>query len=227
MSASLNNECNTFLINGYSATDDLQGNYKFDNERIAYTAFSSFLIEAGKGQNIRDILELELTILENDLTRANSSEQKNSLASGCERMRGAIRASNNMSSYERFCIYLESCSLNSMDIAGLPLDGFRNTVPGQMTSIKNANSSNLAKHFKDFNSARIKNLKLAEKLYKEKQHEFMKRFCEENPDHQLAVNYMSKRCNQKHRQEFFSQADRKTETAEMEKVSQSKSHGRR
>lgn len=102
-----------------------------------------------------------------------------------------------MTSYKNFEKITKSYGIKTVDSRGLPLDGFRTTIPGQITSIRNINRDDKAQHLKDFNNARIDNLVYAEKLYKALQHKYMREFCEKNPNHQLSRNYLSIKANQK------------------------------
>ena len=112
------------------------------------------------------------------------------MQAGRERMESALGTLNSMSSYENFSIFVRSCGLKATDAQGLPKDGLRNSIPGQIISIRNLNRDERPQHLRDFNSARANNLKTALTLYKKLQHQHMHRFTSENPGHQLAQNYL-------------------------------------
>lgn len=188
---------NEFLVRCFYATDILSRTPQFLEEKEAFKKYTLYLYKEGEKHDVRNILKIEDTILEFRLSHTSDKKEISTLQAGRDRMESAIGALDNMSSYEKFVGSLKSYGIKTVDARGLPLDGFRTTVPGQITSIDNTNRDNKSQHLKDFNEARIENLRWAEKLYKALQHKYMQKFCRENPEHQLARNYMSKKANQK------------------------------
>lgn len=188
---------NEFLVRCFYTTDMLSRTPQFLEEREAFKKYTLYLYKEGEKHDVRNILKIEDTILEFRLNHTTDKKEMSTLQAGRDRMESAIGALDNMSSYEKFVGSLKSYGIKTVDARGLPLDGFRTTVPGQITSIDNTNRDNKAQHLKDFNEARIENLRWADRLYRALQHQYMQRFCRDNPEHQLARNYMSKKANQK------------------------------
>lgn len=197
MTSKIKQRNNNFLVRCLYTTELLSLTEEFKQEREAYKDYTVYLYKEGEKHDVRNILTIEDTILEFRLNHTTDKKEISTLQAGRDRMESAIGALDNMSSYEKFVGSLKSYGIKTVDARGLPLDGFRTTVPGQITSIDNTNRDNKSQHLKDFNEARIENLRWAEKLYKALQHKYMQKFCKENPEHQLARNYMSKKANQK------------------------------
>lgn len=197
MTSKIRQRNNNFLVRCLYSTEILSLTEEFKQEQEAYKEYTLYLYKEGEKQDVRNILKIEDTILEFRLNHTSDKKEISTLQAGRDRMESAIGALDNMSSYEKFVGSLKSYGIKTVDAHGLPLDGFRTTVPGQITSIDNINRDNKAQHLKDFNEARIENLRWADRLYRALQHQYMQRFCRENPEHQLARNYMSKKANQK------------------------------
>ena len=193
----LKQKINLLLVTSSVATQRTRETPQFKEEERAYNKFSVFLYKEGNKDNIKNILLLEDSILEFKLNSSDDSKERESLIAGRERLESAIGALNNVVSYKNFVVSLKSYGIKTVDRQGLPLDGFRTTIPGQIISIQNINRDDKARHLKDFNEARMANLSRAEKLYKSIQHAYMQRFIKDFPTHQLARNYMSIPSNQK------------------------------
>lgn len=136
------------------------------------------MYKEGEKQNINNILEIEDSILSFKIQKSQDKNEISSLNAGHERIESAIGCLDNMTSYKNFEKTTKSYGINTVDSRGLPLDDFRTTIPGQITSIRNINRDDKAQYLKNFNQARIDNLVYAEKLYKDLQHKYMREICE-------------------------------------------------
>lgn len=78
------------------------------------------------------------------------------------------------------------------DKSGLPKDEFREFIESEIARIRLDQSSAILDGEKARNVERIANLKFARELYKERQHELMRRFCHDYPDNHRALRYLEK-----------------------------------
>ena len=193
MNKNIKNALTIHLLESTQSTDSVRLTPEMQREKAAYSRFSQFVYhEANKS-----ILEIEDSILKNDLNRATDKREISSVQAGIDRINLATKSLTNITSYRAFEKHLNSTSYKDIDSRGLPKDAFRKEIPAQITSLQNNTRDNKPQHLKDFLDARTFALKNAESLYKAVQHQHMIKFCKEHPEHPHAQNYLSKPANQK------------------------------
>ena len=170
------------------------------SERDTYNRFSNFVQDEAKSNsidNIENILEIELSILEEDLKNAVEKSAINSIQSGIARIDLVCKSLQGITNYKSFEERLIGSSFKDIDSHGLPRDVFRKEVPAQITSLQNNIRDNKPEHLINFVKARINSLKKSDDLYQEFQHNLMVEFCKNNPNHPHTKNYLNIKSNQK------------------------------
>lgn len=196
MNKDLKNSINTHFFESSKSTDVLRKSKEYTLEKVSYDRFTQLIYRESNKNNIKNILDIENTILKNDLNRATDNREINSIKAGINRITLATNSLSNITRYKSFEKYTNSTSFKDIDSKGLPKDAFRKEVPAQITSLQNNTRDNKAQHIRDYLDARIFALKNAENLYKVVQHKHMERFCKEHPEHPHSQNYLLKNTKQ-------------------------------
>lgn len=142
---------------------------------------------------------LHLEMLNNKDIKASDGEpheidgvEKARVSNGLIDARSALDQVRDIGSYEKYSSFLEYNKKVAFDREGLPRDGVREFVDTQCKALQNNMGSEIIDAAKSRNQERIKNLRSAEKIYKEKQREHMERYSKEYPDRRASIMYLSK-----------------------------------
>ncbi|MBQ9274626.1 MAG: hypothetical protein IJ228_07405 [Succinivibrio sp.] len=151
------------------------------------------------GMIVLEMTYLQLQMAYNKDLKASEGEphaldgvEKTRVSNGHLSARTAVEMARGIDSYERYADHLMFASNVAVDRDGLPKDGFRVFIYNQCKALLNNMGAELIDAAKSRNKERIKNLRVAEDLYRQKQHQHLERFSQEHPEHALAIKYLSK-----------------------------------
>ena len=137
MNKNLKNSLNSHFFESAQSTDSVRLTPEMQREKAAYSRFSQFVYLEANKNNIKSILEIEDSILKNDLNRATDKREISSVQAGIDRVNLATKSLTNITSYRAFEKHLNSTSYKDIDSRGLPKDAFRKEIPAQITSLQN------------------------------------------------------------------------------------------
>ena len=86
MNKNIKNALTIHLLESTQSTDSVRLTPEMQREKVAYSHFSQFVYKEAQKDNIKSILEIEDSILKNDLNRATDKREISSVQAGIDRI---------------------------------------------------------------------------------------------------------------------------------------------
>lgn len=188
----------------FSAHDNTLRSRFVKVENAALNALEESFIKVRESGDIVKIVGVELAYLHSQMNynkdikvsegepHAIDGIEKTRVSNGLLHARSAVGLASRINNYDKYLEHLMFAGDIAVDKEGLPKDAFRVFIYNRCKALQNNMGAELIDAAKSRDRERIKNLRVAEDLYKDKQREHMERFSLEHPREPLSIKFLSK-----------------------------------